>query len=365
MNDNGIKQKVERVEDTLKIGPLILESGKVLPDVTLRYERVGNPELPAVLICHALTGSHQTVGTEEEPGWWRGFVGYDSPVDLQQYQAITFNVVGGCSGSSGPASTDGENKPYRLSFPFITVRDMVHAQYKALEKLGVSHVRAVVGGSLGGMQALEWGILYPDFMDQLFILAATPALSDYGIAFNRIGIHAIEQDPRWNGGNYEEASDVKGFEVARMVGLVTYRSPSLFTNRFSREEKPAEDDRPYYQVESYLRYQGEKITRRFDPNSYLYLLYAMNGHDIGRGRGGIQKAANLIQAEVVGVGFTGDLLYPPDEIHSFIQFTSKGFFHEVETAFGHDGFLVEYEKWGPIIRGHLAERSPGHLSNEL
>lgn len=358
MNDKGLKEKVGRVEGTIDIGPLKLESGKVLDNVSLRYERVGNTNLPVILICHALTGNHCAVGTEQDPGWWRGFIGADSPVDLQQYQVITFNVLGGCSGSTGPASIQAGKRKYKLDFPFISVRDMVHAQHKALVKLGISHLRAVIGGSLGGMQTLEWSLLYPAFMEQVFVLAATPALSDYGVAFNRIGIHAIEQDPRWKNGNYTDSSDVKGFEVARMVGLVTYRSPSLFTQRFLREEKDIENgEKPYYQVESYLRYQGEKIAKRFDPNSYLYLLYAMNGHDIGRNRGGIEKAANQIQAEVIGVGFTGDLLYPPGEIKTFIQSTSRGYFHEVETAFGHDGFLVEYEKWGSIIRGHLAERS--------
>ena len=359
MSDKGIIDKVERVENTIEIGPLKLESGKVIENVSLRYEKVGDGNNPMVLICHALTGNQKTVGTADDPGWWRGFVGCDSPVDLQDYQVITFNVLGGCSGSTGPDSLRSDHRKYRLDFPFITVRDMVNAQHKALQKMGIDHVRAVIGGSLGGMQVLEWGVLHPTFMDQLFVLAATPSLSDYGIGFNRIGIHAIEQDPRWDRGNYENSSDVKGFEVARMVGLVTYRSPSLFTKRFDREEKEyEEDERPYYQVESYLKYQGEKITSRFDPNSYLYLLYAMNGHDIGRGRGGIEKAANQIQAEVIGLGFTGDLLYPPSEIRTFIQAASRGYFHEIETAFGHDGFLVEYDKWGPIIRGHLAERSP-------
>ncbi|QBP40270.1 homoserine O-acetyltransferase [Paenisporosarcina antarctica] len=359
MSHNGLKIEIERREDTVHLDSITLESGKVLNNVSLRYERVGNKDLPVVLICHALTGNHVTVGTSEEPGWWNGFIGYDAPVDLNHYQVITFNILGGCGGSTGPASPLNEELNYRLTFPFVSVRDMVTAQHQALEKLGINKVRAVIGGSLGGMQVLEWGVLFPNFMDQLFVLAATPSLSDYGIAFNRIGIHAIEQDPRWDEGNYVKSSDVKGFEVARMVGLVSYRSPSLFTKRFSREEKEIEaDEFPYYQVESYLRYQGEKITKRFDPNSYLYLLYAMNGHDLGRGRGGIEKAANIIEAEVIGLGFTGDLLYPPKDIKSFIDLTSRGYFHKIETAFGHDGFLVEYEKWGPIIRGHLAERIP-------
>ncbi|KIL52551.1 homoserine O-acetyltransferase [Jeotgalibacillus alimentarius] len=348
----ALTEKVRYSEGTVDIGSLTLESGKSIEHVSLRYERAGDHTLPVVLICHALTGTHQSVGTEENPGWWRGFAADHGYIDLTRFQTITFNVLGGCSGSTGPDSYNQEEK-YRSDFPFITVKDMVNAQYKALVKLGVEKLHGVIGGSLGGMQTLEWCITYPDFMEKAVLLAATPSLSDYGIAFNRIGIHAIENDPAWNHGFYERASDVKGFEVARMVGLVTYRSPHLFTGRFNREEKEAEEKQPFYQVESYLKYQGEKITKRFDPNSYLTLLYAMNHHDIGRGRGGIQEAAGRIRSKLLCIGFKGDLLYPPEDIQSFAGAVPDAVFHEVDTAFGHDGFLIEFDKWGEIVKHHF------------
>ncbi|TFE02064.1 homoserine O-acetyltransferase MetX [Jeotgalibacillus salarius] len=348
-----LTEKVRHSEGSVEIGSLTLESGKVLHDVSLRYERAGDPSLPVILICHALTGTHQTIGTEQDPGWWRGFAGEHSYLDLTKFQVITFNVLGGCSGSTGPDSFDQNDEKYRSAFPFITVKDMVNAQYQALLKLGISNLQGVIGGSLGGMQTLEWCISYPDFVEKAVLLAATPSLSDYGIAFNRIGIHAIENDPAWNNGSYENASDVKGFEVARMVGLVTYRSPHLFTGRFNREEKEVVEEQPFYQVESYLKYQGEKITKRFDPNSYLTLLYAMNHHDIGRNRGGIPEAAGNIKSKLLGIGFKGDLLYPPDDIQEFVNQVPKASFHEVDTEFGHDGFLVEFDKWGPIVKEHF------------
>ncbi|MDZ5713255.1 homoserine O-acetyltransferase MetX [Jeotgalibacillus haloalkalitolerans] len=348
-----LTEKVMHREGTVNIGSLTLESGKVIDDVSLRYERSGDPSLPVILICHALTGTHQSVGTEQDPGWWRGFAGEHAYIDLTKFQVITFNVLGGCSGSTGPDSLNQNGEKYRTAFPFITVKDMVNAQYHACLKLGITSLHGVIGGSLGGMQTLEWCISYPDFMGKAVLLAATPSLSDYGIAFNRIGIHAIENDPAWNNGLYENASDVKGFEVARMVGLVTYRSPYLFTGRFNREEKEVEEKQPFYQVESYLKYQGEKITKRFDPNSYLTLLYAMNHHDISRYHGSIQEAAGKIKSKLLGIGFKGDLLYPPNVIEQFISYVPEADFHEVDTDFGHDGFLVEFEKWGELVKYHF------------
>ncbi|TFE02458.1 homoserine O-acetyltransferase [Jeotgalibacillus sp. R-1-5s-1] len=356
MGETPVTEKTRQSEGTVHIGSLVLESGKILRDVSLRYERAGDPSLPVILICHALTGTHQSYGTEEDPGWWRGFISEGGSVDLTRFQVITFNVIGGCSGSTGPASLNPDNELYRSDFPFVSIKDIVNAQHKALNELGIHRLHGIIGGSLGGMQVLEWSVTYPDFMDKIVLLAATPSLSDYGIAFNRIGIHAIENDPGWKQGNYEHASEVKGFEVARMIGLVTYRSPALFTGRFKREEKLSEEKQPYYQVESYLRYQGEKITRRFDPNSYLTLLYAMNHHDIGRGRGGIDQAAARIKGKFLGVGFKGDLLYPPEDIRRFSALVKGGSYHEVDTHFGHDGFLVEFDKWGPVIKHHFENK---------
>lgn len=332
------------------IGSLVLESGALLTDVELAYEIAGPEEAPVVLACHALTGNHYTVGSPESPGWWNGLVGPGCPVDTNRYRVITFNVLGGCSGSTGPLHKNpATGLSYRSDFPPVTIRDMVHAEKKGLERLGITKIFAVIGGSLGGMQVLEWGLLYPDDMELLIPLAVTPELSDYGIAFNYIGIHAIEQDPKYNNGHYRKAEDVKGFETARIAGMVSYRSPDLFTERFNRQER----SEGFYEVESYLDHMGRKITSRFDPTSYLILLRAMNSHDIGRDRGGVREAAKRYKAKVAAVGFTHDLIYTPERIRDFTHSVPNGNFHLIHTKFGHDGFLAEYDKWGFIIQANL------------
>jgi len=334
----------------VRIGRLVLESGALLENVELAYEIAGPDDAPVVLVCHALTGNHYTVGSHDTPGWWAGLVGPNQPINTNEYRVITFNVLGGCNGSSGPLQLHPESGfPYRSDFPSITIRDMVHAEKKGLERLGISKLFTVIGGSLGGMQVLEWGLLYPDDMELLIPLAVTPELSDYGIAFNYIGIHSIEQDPQYNNGYYRNAEDVKGFETARIAGMISYRSQELFTERFCRKERSG----GFYEVESYLDHMGRKITSRFDPTSYLILLRAMNSHDIGRGRGGVQQAVKGYKAKMAAVGYTHDLIYPPERIREFTHSVPHGNFHLVHTKFGHDGFLTEYSKWGFIIQAHL------------
>lgn len=347
----GIKRRTGNVS----IGDFSLESGIVLQDVHLAYEQVGPDGAPVVLVCHALTGNQFAAGTNDHPGWWAGLIGAGKSIDTNKFQVITFNVLGGCNGSTGPLSKNPRTGTlYRNEFPHVTVRDMVRAQERALKCLGIRDLKAVIGGSLGGMQVLEWGLCFPSQMEILFVLAATPFLSDYGIAFNRIGIEVIEKDPGFKGGHYGDSREVKGFEIARMTGMVTYRSADLFADRFTRSQcRKEENGKPLYEVESYLKYQGEKITERFDVNSYLTLLYAMNDHDIGRSRGGWKNALNQFQADMIGVGYKGDLIYPPDFMKEFIEKVPSGKFYEVDTKYGHDGFLVEFEKWSHIIQHHL------------
>jgi len=323
----------------VSIGSLTLESNHILHDVTLAYERCGKRDTPAILVCHALTGDQYSVGTEEKPGWWAGLIGPGKAVDTEKFQVITFNVLGGCNGSTGPQSIDPKTgKPYRASFPLLTIRDMVRAEEMALRQLGITHLAAVLGGSLGGMKALEWGRLYPDFVDIIFPLAVTPAYSDYGIAFNHIGIQAIESDPEFNRGNYSDSSSLKGFQIARMAGMVTYRSGNMFNGRFTRSKKGDQ-----FNVESYLAYQGEKLAKRFDANSYLTLLKAMNTHDVEEAR---------VDAEIFSLSFTHDLLYPQDLMVPWLKKMPNASWELVETEFGHDGFLVEFEKWG----GHIEQK---------
>lgn len=331
----------------VEIGSLTLESGLVLDQVHLAYEWARKENAPTVLVCHALTGNEKTIGNVQNPGWWNGLIGSGKSVDTDKYAVITFNVFGGCNGSTGPASLNAATcTPYKTSFPEITIRDMVQAERKALTALGIDHLHTVIGGSLGGMRVLEWGILYPDDMDLLIPIAVTPSLSAYGIAFNYIGLHAIENDEGYANGEYDKASNVKGFETARIAGMVTYRSDQLFNGRFARNTS----DEGRYEVESYLDHMGKKISGYFDPNSYCTLLRALNTHDIGRGRGGIAEAAKKIKAKTVLLGYTHDLVYPPETIRSFADVIPNASFCLINTKFGHDGFLTEFDKWGLLVR---------------
>lgn len=325
---------------TVSIGSLTLDSTKTIDHVELAYERHGDENAPTVLVCHALTGDQYAVGTEENPGWWAGLIGPGKPVDTDVFQVITFNVLGGCHGSTGPLSINPETgQPYRADFPTLTIRDMVRAEYHALKKLGISHLAGVLGGSLGGMKALEWGKLYPEFIDAILPLAVTPYYSDYGLAFNHIGILAIESDGDFNGGDYESSADLKGFQVARMAGMVTYRSGNMFNQRFARTKAGEE-----FNVQSYLNYQGKKLAGRFDANSYLLLLKAMNTHDI-------EEA--VLDVPVYALSFTQDLLYPSELMVPWLEKQKDANWKIIETDFGHDGFLVEFEKWDDFIEEKL------------
>ena len=336
------------------IGNFLTESGELLEQVELSYESCGPPDAPVVLVCHALTGNQYATGTPEQPGWWSGLIGPGKVIDTNIVHVISWNGLGGCSGSTGPDTINpSTGEPYRSSFPTITIRDMVHAEKQGLLALGIERLHAVIGGSLGGMRVLEWGLLYSKDMDLLIPLAVTPYLSDTGIAFNYIGIHAIETDANYCNGNYKSSSDLKGFEIARMAGLVTYRSEQLHKVRFARKT----GGNGLFEIESYMKYQGTKLTNRFDANSYLTLLRAMNTHDIGRDRGGIEIAAKQFEAKVVTIAFTHDLLYPPEDILSFAQLIPNHHFYVVNTRFGHDGFLTEFETWGHILTEHLGVKS--------
>ncbi len=278
----------------VEIGNLALESGIVLENVQLAYEKTGKPNAPTVLICHALVGNQDTVGTDETPGWWSGLVGKGKSVDTNKFSVISFNALGGCDGSTGPLSINPyTGEPYRSLFPEVTIRDMVHAERRALTVLGIDRLRAVIGGSFGGMRVLEWSILYAGDMDVLIPIAVTPRQSTNGIA-----MHAIDKDTGFNGSNYIEPG----------------------------------------------------IVKQFDPTSYYTLLGAVRTHDIGRGRGGVEKACRQISAKVVSLAFTHDLIVPSEDIRTFTHLISDSTYFLVNTEYGHDGFLTEFEKWGLIIK---------------
>lgn len=262
----------------VEIGNLTLESGVVLENVQLAYERKGRLDRPIVLVCHALTGSHVTVGTDENPGWWSGLVGQGKSIDTNELSVISFNALGGSDGSTGPLAVNpATGELYRNLFPEVTIRDMVHAERKALTILGVNRLRGVIGGSLGGMRVLEWGILYPKDMDILFPMAST------------------SQSPK----------------CGRML------SP--------------------------LGQSGN------DMESFYPLIRAMNTHDIGRGRGGVEIASRRISAKVVAFAFTHDPMFPTEEIRTFVHLIPNSIYCLVNTTNGHEGFLTEFEKWGLVI----------------
>jgi homoserine O-acetyltransferase len=349
-------------KNTKKIGALVLESGEELPEVEVAYEMAGNLTVEkdnVIVVCHALTGDTHSVGDERSPGWWDGLIGPGAYIDTRRYAVITMNALGGCSGSTGPSSPHPvTGTPYGSRFPQVTIRDMVKAQYTCLKQMGIDHVKAVIGGSMGGMQVLEWAVMYPGFMDACIPIATGATLSSLSMAYNEIGRRAIMQDPMWQGGDYyPDPGPLQGLSIARMVGMVTYRTEALFERRFRKPEEENLQENPQAMVESYLRYQGEKLVKRFDANSYLLFLSAMDGHDLGRGRGGIEKAVDRIRARILTIGITEDLYFPVRQQRSFHQLClnkgKKAFYHEFSSYYGHDAFLVEYEQFGPKIRQFL------------
>ena len=265
----------------VKIGSLTLESGIVLDQVQLVYEWAKKDHAPVVLVSHPLTDDHRVIGNDENPGWWNGLIGKGKSIDSSSFSIISFNALGGCAGSTGPLSINSRtNKLYGDTFPEITIRDMVHAERKALSILGIERLHTIIGSSLGGMRVLEWGVLYPDDMDLLIPIAVTP-----------------------------------------------------FT--------PGGDSKHPL---------GKEVTTNYDINKYATLLRAMSTHDIGRGRGGIKESTKKIEAKTVMLAFTRDLISPPDVIRSFAHLLLNSSFCLINTRFGHEGFLTEYEKWGLLIK---------------
>jgi homoserine O-acetyltransferase len=344
-----------------------LESGKKFGPISLYYEtygRLNEAQDNVILICHALTGNAHVAGIlpgeKKAVGWWDPVIGPGKTFDTNKYFIVCSNLLGGCSGSTGPSSINpATGKPYGMSFPIITVRDMVNAQYKLIvDHLKIKHLKAVVGGSIGGMQVLEWGVLYPKMMDALIAIATTHRLSSQAIAFNKIGRHAIMIDPGWNKGNYyaQGSRRIQGLGLARMVAHITYLSEEGMQNKFGRDHTRKRDLFTFdekFQVESYLDYQGEKFMQRFDANSYIYLSKAMDLYDLGRGHRSLTAAIKRIQAKTLLIYFSSDWLFPEyqvDELLECFQDQRKSVMsYKIESHSGHDAFLVEYEKLNPIL----------------
>ena len=345
-----------------RIGFFEPELGGYLEEVTLAYETWGELDPSgenAVLIVHALTGDSHCAGGISEAykrgGWWDEMVGPGRLVDTDEHFVVCSNVLGGCSGSTGPASVDpATDYQYGMRFPIVTISDIVRAQKRLLDDLGVRKLEVVIGGSIGGQQALEWALKFPDFVEKAVPVAATGALGPQGLGMSEIGRRAIMADPNWQGGDYYGTgkSPETGLAIARMAGMLTYQSAEGQWERFGREEatRPAlyEEFGGRFEIESYLHYQGHDLTGRFDANSYLYLTRAMDLYDIGAGYASHEEAFERIEAEVLFVGISSDWLFPAREVRAAAELAkaagAEAHYEEIESLNGHDAFLKDWDK---------------------
>lgn len=340
------------------LGPLVLESGIELPAIRMAYETWGQFNGDnAVLILHALTGDSHVVGAggpgHASPGWWGDLVGSGKAIDTDRFFVVAANILGGCQGTTGPSSIGPDGKPWGSSFPTLTIRDQVHAEAALTDRLGIERWYGVIGGSAGGMRGLEWAIEYPNRVERLFLLAASAAASAEQIALSGTQIDAIRMDPNFHGGNYydQSAGPVDGLDIARRIAHISYRSEQELAERFSRKVQP--DGR--YAVESYLHHHGEKLLNRFDANSYIVISQAMNDHDVGRDRGGINTALAKITARTVVAGIDSDRLYPLSQQQLLADgIPTSGPLEIVRSKAGHDGFLIEIEQVGKLALGLLS-----------
>ncbi|GAB2957574.1 homoserine O-acetyltransferase [Nonomuraea fastidiosa] len=378
--------------------PVRLDCGTQLHPVRVAYETYGtlSPERDnVILVCHALSGDAHAAGIAKAPpeagtrdgfgaeerdgasakalGWWDGMIGPGKAFDTDRYFVVSTNLLGGCRGTTGPSSIDpATGRPYGSGFPVITVGDMVRTQRAFLDALGIERLAAVAGGSLGGMQALEWAVSYPDQVDSIVVIASTHALHPQGVAWNAIARESIMRDPAWQGGHYYgtgRAPDA-GMGVGRMVGHITYLSGPALENKFGRRLQFSDDLRytitePEFEVESYLRHQADSFVKRFDANTYLYISRALTYFDLARQHGGgsLERALEHVRARTLLIAFSSDWLYPPSasqDIEQALRSLGKPVeFEVIDAPYGHDCFLLEEARQTPIIRRFLARGGAG------
>jgi homoserine O-acetyltransferase/O-succinyltransferase len=360
-------------------GIITLESGKTLSHVRIEYEMYGKMNADksnVILVCHALTGDAHAAGfhaVDKKPGWWNIVIGPNKAFDTEKYCIICSNILGGCTGSTGPSSIDPETgKPYGISFPVFTIVDMVNAQKKLVEHLGVKQLFAVAGGSMGGMQVLQWTVSYPKMVKKAIAIATTASSTPQQIAFGAIGRKAITDDPKWNGGNYYgKETPAQGLALARMIGHITYLSDASMQKKFGsdKQEKAAQDlskvssetfpDRSSnFQVENYLNHQGNTFTKRFDANSYLYITKAVDFFDLSK-NGSLIEGFSGVTAKYLVISITSDWLYPPYQSQEIVSaLTANGVdakYEEIRSQYGHDAFLLEEGQLNYLIRGFLSQ----------
>ena len=348
------------------------DSGDALPGFTLRYEtygRLNEDKSNAILVCHALSGDHHCAGIhslkDKKPGWWNNIIGPGKPLDTNRYFIICSNCLGGCQGSTGPMSVNPETgQPYNMEFPLVSIRDMVRAQHLLLtQELGLEGLYAAIGGSMGGMQVLQWGIEYPGFVRKLLPMATTARQNAQAIAFNEVGRLAIMQDPDWRSGNYEDGRGPNvGLAVARMMAHITYLSDAGLEEKFGREKVRGGPARSLFEaefeVESYLRYQGQSFINRFDANSYLYLSKALDRFDLYGPKGQLEDKLSAIRSETLVVAFKSDWLFPPAQnraiVHALLRCGLSASYAELNLTLGHDSFLVHAPELYDLVRHFLA-----------
>ncbi len=348
--------------EVAELGAVVLEGGGRLERVEAAYEQYGRLSSAgdnAILLCHALTGSARAAG---EQGWWDPLIGPGAPFDTNRFAVICSNILGSCYGTTGPRSIDpATGHSYGGAFPKITIGDMVTVQRKLLDSLGVRSIASAVGGSLGGLQALEWAAQAPEMLRSLMPIATSLAHSAWCIAFNECARQAIRSDPAWYGGDYlrhGSGGPERGLALARMIAMISYRSAPSFGERFGRHERPAgEESAGQFEVEAYLHYQGDKLVERFEANSYMRITEAMDAFDVGHGRGGAAAALAAFRGPALVMGIDSDVLYPladQQEIAATLRANGNEVtYREVTSPHGHDAFLMEWEQLGSAIREFL------------
>jgi homoserine O-acetyltransferase len=356
---------------------LILESGRKFGPINIRYETYGelnDTKTNAILIVHAFSGDAHAAGyhsgEDSKPGWWDNMIGPGKAFDTERYFIISSNVLGGCMGTTGPNSIDpASGKAYALDFPVITIQDMVKTQKLLVDHLGIDCLLAVAGGSMGGMQVLEWSIAFPNQVKTAIVIASTGRLSAQGIAFNAVGRNAIMSDPNWQGGNYYGSAEIprQGLSIARMIGHITYLSDESMRMKFGRKLQTREDYNfdfsDQFQVESYLEYQGDRFVERFDANSYIYLSKAIDYYDFSSRYGSIDDAISRTRCSFLVISYSSDWLFPTYQskelVYAMMRRGKDVSYTELDSPYGHDAFLLETGRQEIIVSSFLKSAMEG------
>jgi homoserine O-acetyltransferase/O-succinyltransferase len=351
-------------------GPVSLDGGGRLESVTVAFETYGELNAAgdnAILVEHALTASAHVAGRhradDRTPGWWDVMIGRGRPLDTSKHYVVCSNLLGSCYGTTGPSSLDpATGRPYALAFPRITIGDMVRVQRALVEKLGIRRLRAVVGGSMGGMQAIEWALQFPEMVESLLLVATAARATPQSIAIHKVGIEAILGDPNFRGGDYYGKEPPRhGLATARMLGHITYLNDAWLWEKFGRRRTPRDDGglRSLFEIESYLEHQGSKFADRFDANSYMYLLRAIDLYDAAEGYESLADSFRRIRCrKALVASFSSDWLYPAYQSRELAgALRANGVDvadHELESSYGHDSFLLEHRKLAPLFRETIA-----------